>query len=343
MRLLHRHDDNETVRSKGDAAYDERGDGRPYVPDRDDLGRRSGARRRSTSGRRWDLGSALAVAAGIALIVFGVLALVRTGVNSTWYEPVEQVLGMDHTPLLGAVEIGAGVLLVLAGLAGARMFAALVAAAIGVAATIVAIEPDVANPEFAIERSWAIAPAVGGFVLAFILVASRASARPPGRAPLGPDRLSHDSQPSTEVGGADGGRDRRSHRPRSGDRKYVTGPSAAAAERGVRRQEQQDEVAQSWLGLGALTDAQFKGGLAGASSAASSAPCCSCRSASSSGAAWASVGGCLSPRSAALAGGTAPSLYLGGASRSLRARRGTSTTARRSAPPLGTRADRGGR
>jgi peptidoglycan/LPS O-acetylase OafA/YrhL len=113
------------------------------------------------------------VAAGIALIVFGVLALVRTGVNSTWYEPVEQVLGMDHTPLLGAVEIGAGVLLVLAGLTGARMFAALVAAAIGVAATIVAIEPDVANPEFAIERDWAIALAVGGFVLAFILVASR--------------------------------------------------------------------------------------------------------------------------------------------------------------------------
>jgi hypothetical protein len=31
----------------------------------------------------------------------------------------------------------------------------------------------VANPEFAIERDWAIALAVGGFVLAFILVASR--------------------------------------------------------------------------------------------------------------------------------------------------------------------------
>jgi hypothetical protein len=173
MRLLHRHDDNETVGSKGDAAYDERGDGRPYVREPDDLGREVGSDETvDVRETRWDLGSALAVAAGIALVVFGVLALVRTGVNSTWYEPVEQVLGMDHTPLLGAVEIGAGVLLVLAGLAGARMLAALVAAAIGVAATIVAIEPDVANPEFAIERNWAIALAVGGFVLAFILVAS---------------------------------------------------------------------------------------------------------------------------------------------------------------------------
>ena len=51
--------------------------------------------------------------------------------------------------------------------------------------------------------------------------------------------------------------------PAPGDRKYATGPSAATADRDVLRQEQQDEVAQSWLGLGALTDAQFKGGLAG--------------------------------------------------------------------------------
>jgi peptidoglycan/LPS O-acetylase OafA/YrhL len=80
---------------------------------------------------------------------------------------------MDYTPLLGAVEIGAGVLLVLAGMAGARMFAALVAAAIGVGATIVAIEPDVANPELAIERDWAIALAIAGFLVAFVLVASR--------------------------------------------------------------------------------------------------------------------------------------------------------------------------
>ena len=52
--------------------------------------------------------------------------------------------------------------------------------------------------------------------------------------------------------------------PAPGDRKYATGPSAASADRGALRHEQQDEVAQSWLGLGALTDAQFKGGLAGA-------------------------------------------------------------------------------
>jgi lysylphosphatidylglycerol synthetase-like protein (DUF2156 family) len=175
MRLLHRHDDNvDTARRRGDAPYDGPDDGPTHAGDRDDLGRQLDSEETvDVRENRWDIGSALAVAAGIALIVFGAVALVRTGVNSTWYEPVEQVLGMDHTPLLGAVEIGAGVLLVLAGMAGARMFAALVAAAIGVGATIVAIEPDVANPELAIERDWAIALAIAGFLVAFVLVASR--------------------------------------------------------------------------------------------------------------------------------------------------------------------------
>jgi lysylphosphatidylglycerol synthetase-like protein (DUF2156 family) len=174
MRLLHRHDDNVDTARRGDAPYDGPDDDRAHVGDRDDLGRQLDSEETvDVPEHRWDIGSALAVAAGIALIVFGAVALVRTGVNSTWYEPVEQVLGMDHTPLLGAVEIGAGVLLVLAGIAGARMLAALVAAAIGVGATIVAIEPDVANPELAMERDWAIALAIAGFLVAFVLVASR--------------------------------------------------------------------------------------------------------------------------------------------------------------------------
>jgi lysylphosphatidylglycerol synthetase-like protein (DUF2156 family) len=175
MRLLHRHDDNvDTARRRGDSPYDGPDDGRTHARDRDELGGQLDSEETvDVRENRWDIGSALAVAAGIALIVFGAVALVRTGVNSTWYEPVEQVLGMDHTPLLGAVEIGAGVLLVLAGMAGARMFAALVAAAIGVGATIVAIEPDVVNPELAMERDWAIALAIAGFLVAFVLVASR--------------------------------------------------------------------------------------------------------------------------------------------------------------------------
>jgi hypothetical protein len=51
--------------------------------------------------------------------------------------------------------------------------------------------------------------------------------------------------------------------PEPGDRKYAAGPDAHTTDRDVLRHEQQEEVAQSWLGLGFLTDAQFKGGLVG--------------------------------------------------------------------------------
>jgi lysylphosphatidylglycerol synthetase-like protein (DUF2156 family) len=122
---------------------------------------------------RWDLGSVLATAAGVVLIVIGALALARTGIDRTWYDPVDQVLGNDHTALLGAIELGVGIVLVLAGLAGARALAGLVAVVVGAAATVAAIEPGSVERELAIEQEWAIAMAVGGFVLAAIIIVSR--------------------------------------------------------------------------------------------------------------------------------------------------------------------------
>jgi lysylphosphatidylglycerol synthetase-like protein (DUF2156 family) len=177
MRRLHPHENEVDGHDRPDEAREDepraRDDGtrREVEGERyPDVDREETVDTRST---RWDVGSVLAVAAGTVLAVIGAVALVRTGVNETWYEPVEQVLGMDHTPLLGAVEVGVGVLLVLAGLAGARMFAALIAVLAAAGATTVAIEPDVFDLELAMEQEWAIALAVAGFVLAAVLILSR--------------------------------------------------------------------------------------------------------------------------------------------------------------------------
>jgi hypothetical protein len=51
--------------------------------------------------------------------------------------------------------------------------------------------------------------------------------------------------------------------PRPGERKYATGARARTTDRDALRREQQDEIAQSWYGLGFLTDGQFKGGVRG--------------------------------------------------------------------------------
>jgi lysylphosphatidylglycerol synthetase-like protein (DUF2156 family) len=119
---------------------------------------------------RWDIGSVLAVAAGVALVLVGIVALVRTGIDSTWYDPVVTVVGVDHTAALGAVEVGVGALLVLAGLAHARAVAALVALVAGVAAAVVAIEPDTIDRDVALDRGFATALAVAGVTLALALV-----------------------------------------------------------------------------------------------------------------------------------------------------------------------------
>ena len=198
MRLTNRHEDDRTDtdvrtddeptrtvrrdRSADDATRDRTGGRSWFGRDRStaDSPRRDPAtgelqRRNSVETKewRWDFGSVLATAAGVALIVMGALALVRTGVDSSWYTPVEQVAGITHTPLLGAIELGVGVLLVLAGLAGARMLAALIAVAGGTLAAVVAFEPDVVDSELALERGWAVTLAVAGLVLALILVVSR--------------------------------------------------------------------------------------------------------------------------------------------------------------------------
>jgi hypothetical protein len=111
------------------------------------------------------LGPLLAIATGAALAVVGAVALVRTGIDGTWFRPRVEVLDADHTALLGAVEIGAGLLLLLAGLTGKRAPVAIVGLAIALGATAMAIEPEELQRELAIERWWAWTLAAAGVVL----------------------------------------------------------------------------------------------------------------------------------------------------------------------------------
>ena len=91
---------------------------------------------------QWSPAQLVAVVLGLASIVLGVFVLTRTGLDlGDLTEPKDTVLGFDHTPLLGLVEIGFGVLLTLAGLrpvAGRALMTLLGAAALGLGIVIVA-------------------------------------------------------------------------------------------------------------------------------------------------------------------------------------------------------------
>ena len=112
-----------------------------------------------------NLGPLLAIAAGAALASVGSVSLLRTGIDDTWFRPRTEVLDADHTALLGALEIGAGLLLPLAGLMGSRVAVAILGLAMALGATAMAIDPEELQRELAIERWWAWTLAAAGVVL----------------------------------------------------------------------------------------------------------------------------------------------------------------------------------
>jgi hypothetical protein len=81
----------------------------------------------TTTERGQSPGQILILLAGAASLALGIVAVARTGLDGSLSQPVDTVLGWNHTALLGLFEIGAGVLMILGGLrAGFRWFAGLV-------------------------------------------------------------------------------------------------------------------------------------------------------------------------------------------------------------------------
>jgi hypothetical protein len=66
---------------------------------------------------RWGMswGQALIVLAGLVSLVFGIGAVALAGLAGSVTAPVVEVFTYNHTPLLGLIEIGVGVVLVVAG------------------------------------------------------------------------------------------------------------------------------------------------------------------------------------------------------------------------------------
>jgi vacuolar-type H+-ATPase subunit I/STV1 len=82
-------------------------------------------------GRQWSPAQFVSLVVGVAAVVFGIFALAKTGIHGdALRSPHRELWSFDHTPLLAVVEIGFGVVLILASVsaAGSRAFMALVGA-----------------------------------------------------------------------------------------------------------------------------------------------------------------------------------------------------------------------
>jgi hypothetical protein len=125
---------------------------------------------------RWSWADAVVSVIGAGMALVGLIALARAGIDRTWYRPVVEVLDANHTAALGAAEVGAGALLVLAGVARSRAAAALVGLAIAVMGALAAIETAEVRRELAIEEWWAwMLAGVGLLVAVVALVPPRRS------------------------------------------------------------------------------------------------------------------------------------------------------------------------
>jgi hypothetical protein len=105
--------------------------------------------------RRFTWGQALILLAGVASLVFGIAAIALAGLAGSITEPVVNVFGFDHTPLLGVIEVGAGVVLILAALIpGGRWVAALVGGGAIAGGALILAEYEWTQTELAAEKEF---------------------------------------------------------------------------------------------------------------------------------------------------------------------------------------------
>jgi hypothetical protein len=121
----------------------------------------------------WSIGDVLVALIGAALAAIGIIVLVRTGVNDTWYRPTTSIFDANHTPLLGLIEAGTGAVLVLAALARLRFVTTLIGLAMAVGGVVAAIETSEWSRELAIEDWWAWTMAGVGLVVALLALLPR--------------------------------------------------------------------------------------------------------------------------------------------------------------------------
>jgi hypothetical protein len=121
----------------------------------------------------WSIADVLIALVGAALVAIGVVVLVRTGVNSTWYRPTTSFLDATHTPLLGIIEAGTGAALVLAAVGRLRFVTTIIGLAMAVGGVVAAIETSEWSRELAIEDWWAWTMAGVGLVVALLALAPR--------------------------------------------------------------------------------------------------------------------------------------------------------------------------
>jgi MFS family permease len=128
---------------------------------------------RTRRGYTW--GQVLIALAGLAALVFGVGTVVLAGLAGSITEPIVDVFGYTHTPLLGVIEVGVGVVFILAALVpGGRWVAGPIAGGVIAGGALILAEYPWTQTELAAEQRFGwVAIAVGAAAYLGAMVPTR--------------------------------------------------------------------------------------------------------------------------------------------------------------------------
>jgi hypothetical protein len=120
---------------------------------------------------RFSPAAIIAGVGGVVLLVLGLVTVAKGGLSDPVTEPVVEVFGLTHTPLLGLIETGVGLLLLLCALWGARASVIFVGTLIAIAGVVVVATPDSFTDALAAETSYGWFLIVLGGVVTLVALA----------------------------------------------------------------------------------------------------------------------------------------------------------------------------
>ena len=127
---------------------------------------------RTASGRRFAPDAIVTALVGLALLLIGLIAITRAGLDGPMSDPVVSVLGFTHTATLGFIEAGLGLCLLLCGATQSRSGALFFGSVLGIAGFVGAVQADSFKHSLALESSmaWLAVIAAVAVVLSALLM-----------------------------------------------------------------------------------------------------------------------------------------------------------------------------
>ncbi len=126
-----------------------------------------------TVSRQFPASSLVGALIGAAMLVVGIVVLLRGDVTGSWSDPMVSILGLDHTPLLGLAEVATGALLLIAALTGSRPVLMFFSAVMMIFGVVVLVQHESLVDDLGVQSAhgyWALG--LGALLLVVTLVST---------------------------------------------------------------------------------------------------------------------------------------------------------------------------